>query len=72
MLEIRLVEVKTGDVKYVVTDVSRIRYVTPSEIGFDVDGRRQSCPFLQTEQLEITHKTDSPVRTPLVREMLYA
>lgn len=72
MLEIRFVEIKTGDVRYAVTGVSRIRYVTPSEIGFDIDGRRRSAPFPQTEQLEIIHKTASPVRTPLVREMTYA
>jgi hypothetical protein len=72
VLEIRFVEIKTGDVNYAVTGVSRVRYVTPSEIGFDIDGRRRSAAFPQTEQIEIAHKTDSPVRTPLVREMTNA
>lgn len=56
MMEIVFTEIKTGKVTYAVTDVSLIRYVTPSEIGITYKGGRDSsCPFLHTEIFEVRH-----------------
>lgn len=56
MMEIVFTEIKTGKVTYAVTDVSLIRYVTPSEIGITYKGgRNSSCPFLHTETFEVRH-----------------
>lgn len=56
MMEILFVNVDTGKVNYAITDVSRVRYITPSEIGFDANGRSGSCAFPHTEKLEVVHK----------------
>jgi hypothetical protein len=69
MLEILFIDVKTDRVKWGVTDVSLIRYITPSEVGFVVDGRNRSCAFTHTEKVEISHKTNSPLRAALMREV---
>lgn len=54
MFEIVFVDRQTGKVKYAVTDVSVIRYVTPSEVGFVVkSGAIHGCPFPYSEKLEI-------------------
>jgi len=55
MLEILFVDKHTGMVNYAISDVSRIRYITPSEVGFDKQGRSGSTAFLHTESLEIRH-----------------
>ena len=57
MMEILFVDVDTGKVNYAITDVSRVRYITPSEIGFDANGRSSSCAFPHTEKLEVVHKS---------------
>jgi hypothetical protein len=72
MLEILFLDDKTGDVNYAITDVSRVRYITPSEIGFDANGRTRSCAFPHTERIEVTHKSDSPMRRALMREFSHA
>jgi hypothetical protein len=56
MLELVFAEKETGRVTYAITDVSRVRYVTSSEVGFYVNGRARSCSFPHTERLEIHHK----------------
>lgn len=71
MLEILFIDVDTGRVNYAITDVTVIRYITPSEIGFTTQTRRSSCAFTHKERLEISHKTDSPMRAALVREVLH-
>lgn len=72
MLEIMFLDAKTGHVNYGVTDVSRISYITPSEIGFVCDGRDRSCSFPHTERVEVSHKSDSPLRASLMREVSHA
>jgi len=69
MLEILFLDNETGLVTYAVTDVSRVRYITPSEIGFDSNGRTRSCSFPHTERVEVTHKSNSPMRAALMREV---
>ena len=58
MLEILFIDVDTGRVNWGVTDVSLVRYITPSEVGFVVDGRNRSCAFTHKERVEVSHKTD--------------
>jgi hypothetical protein len=54
MFELVFVDRKTGLVKYAITDVATIRYVTPSEVGFVAKrGTNHSCPFPYSEKLEI-------------------
>lgn len=76
MLEIVFIDVDTGRVNYAITDVTRVRYITPSEIGFDKGfneaARSSSCAFPHTERIEVTHKTDSPMRAALLREVPHA
>lgn len=72
MLELLFIDNETGLVKYAVADVSRVRYITPSEVGFDADGRSRSCPFPHTERVEVSHKTDSPMRKALLRTVPHA
>jgi hypothetical protein len=44
---------KTGRVNYAV-QTRFVLYVTMSEVGYvTLDGRKTSCPFTQTEKLEI-------------------
>jgi len=65
MLEILFIDKKTGRVNYAVTGVSRIRYITPSEIGFDKKNNETTissgCPFPHTERIEIQHMSTSLV-----------
>jgi len=35
MLEILFIDIRTGKINYAITDVTRVRYITLSEIGFD-------------------------------------
>jgi hypothetical protein len=35
MLDLLFIDIETGKVNYAITDVTRVRYITPSEIGFD-------------------------------------
>jgi hypothetical protein len=72
MLEILFLDVKTGKVNYAIENVSRIRHITPSEIGFDRDGRPSSCAFPHTERLEVSHKSDSPMRQALLLTVPHA
>lgn len=72
MLEILFLDTKTGDVIYAATDVSRVRYITPTDICFDADGRTQNFRFSITERVEVSHKTDSPMRAALMRSVSHA
>lgn len=72
MLEILVVEISNAHVNYAVTDVSLVRYITPSEIGFTVNGRDRSFGFTHTERIEIQHKNDNPFRAKLMEEMAHA
>jgi hypothetical protein len=73
MLDLLFIDIETGKVNYAITDVTRVRYITPSEIGFDKgfneDARSSSCAFPHTEWIEIAHKSDNPVRVALLREV---
>lgn len=73
MLEILFIDIQTGRVNYAVTDVTRVRYITPSEIGFDKglneNARSSSCAFTHAERIEVVHKTDNPMRAALIREV---
>lgn len=70
MLEILFIDKQSGRVNYAVTDISLVRYITPSEIGFTyVGGRKSSCAFPHTERVEVDHKTNSPMRSALLREV---
>jgi hypothetical protein len=70
MLEILFLDVETGHVNFGITDIALVRYITPSEIGYTyVGGRNSSCAFPHTERIEITHKTSSPLRAALIREV---
>lgn len=54
MFELIFVDRETGKVKYAVTEVTRIRHITSSEVGFTYKtGREASCSFPQTEKLEV-------------------
>lgn len=54
MFEIIFKNRKTGEVTYAVTEVTLIRHITPSEVGFTYRGGRiSSCSFPHTEELEI-------------------
>lgn len=55
MLELIFVDKATGQVNYAITDVSFVRYITASEVGFDQSGRSGSSSFLRTETLEVQH-----------------
>lgn len=45
---------ETGEVVYVVNDVSMIRHITPSEVGFvEKGGRIRSSSFPHTENVEV-------------------
>lgn len=68
MLEILFLNRETGMVNYAVTGITLVRYITPSEIGFTYEGGRESsCAFPHTERIEVSHKTDSPLRAALLR-----
>lgn len=63
MLDILFLDNRNDHVNYAVTNVVGVRYVTASEIGFTYrGGRNSSCPFPQTERIEIVHTTNSPRR----------
>jgi hypothetical protein len=55
MLEIVFVDAETGEITYAITNVNRVRYITPSEVGFDAEGRPRSASFPHTEKVEIHH-----------------
>lgn len=65
MLDILFLDVKTNRVVYAIDEVTRVRYITPSEIGFDKglgeDARSTSCAFPHTEKIEITHTADRKI-----------
>lgn len=56
MLEILLIDTDTEAILYTVSNVSMIRHITPSEVGFVADGRNRSFAFPHTEHLEIVHQ----------------
>lgn len=59
MIEIVFIDVETGKVVYAIGEVSTVRHITPSEIGFTYkDGRISSCAFPHTEKIEVRHLTD--------------
>lgn len=54
MFELIFRDRDTGHVNYAVTEVTLIRHITPSEVGFtDKEGHIRSSSFIQTENLEI-------------------
>lgn len=54
MFELIFINRETGEVNYAINDVTLVRYITPSEVGFvDTAGHIRSAIFLQTEKLEI-------------------
>lgn len=70
MMEILFINIETGRVAFAITDISIIRYITPSEIGFTyANGRNGSCAFTHAEKLEVEHKKNSPMRAALMREV---
>lgn len=58
MLEIVFIDEKTGQVNYAISQVDRVRYITPSEVGFDANGRSRSASFTHTEKIEVRHVAD--------------
>jgi hypothetical protein len=70
MLEILFLDMETGKVNYGISNISLVRYITPSEIGFTYQGGRESsCAFTHNEKVEIMHATGSPMRAALMREV---
>lgn len=58
MMEILFVDVDTGRVNFAVTDVTLIRHITPSEVGYTyANGRKSSTGFHHKEKLEVVHKS---------------
>lgn len=55
MMELIFLDDETDEVKYAIDDVSHVRYITPSEVGFDRNGRSGSASFPLTERLEVKH-----------------
>ena len=54
MFEIIFRDRQTGYVTYAITDVTLIRHITPSEVGFsDKEGHIRSASFPQSDHLEI-------------------
>jgi hypothetical protein len=53
MFELIFIDRKTGQVNYAIADVAYVRYITPSEVGFDKEDRSGSASFPQTEKLEV-------------------
>lgn len=59
MFELIFVERKTGNVVYAINEVTLVRYVTPSEVGFvDKMGHIRSASFPHSENLEIKRMDD--------------
>lgn len=57
MFEIVFKDRETGYVRHAITDVTMIRHVTRSEVGFvDRTGQIRSSSFTQLEDLEIKRK----------------
>lgn len=60
----------TGSVMYAINNVTLVRYVTPSEVGFvDNHGHIRSTSFTQVENLEIARMT--PDMTPERQKQIY-
>lgn len=56
MLTILFIDIETDEVVYAIGEVTVIRHITPSEIGFTYKGGRiSSCSFPQTEKIEVRH-----------------
>jgi len=59
MFELIFIDQETGRVNYAITGVTRVRYITASEVGFDKKSdtfpyiRSGSASFTHTEKLEI-------------------
>jgi hypothetical protein len=73
MFELIFVDRETGRVNYAIDRVSRVRYITPSEVGFDKEGRPGSASFTRTEKLEVERMTPGqlvqrPASMPTVGE----
>lgn len=60
MMELVFIDKKTREVNYAVTEVERIRWITPSEVGFTCKGRVRSASFPHNEVLEIHHLPWNP------------
>lgn len=59
--ELIFLDEETEEVKFVVTDVVTVRWITPSEIGLTVlDGRLARCRFKPGERLVIERRHDNP------------
>lgn len=54
MFEIIFIDRETGQVRHAITDVTLIRHITPSEVGFtDKEGHIRSSSFTQNEYLTV-------------------
>lgn len=53
MFELVFVNRRTGKVVYAVTEVTRVRYITSSEVGYDTNYRSGSVSFPRGEKLEV-------------------
>jgi hypothetical protein len=53
MFSLIFIDRLTAKVNYVITNVTRVRYITSSEVGFDKEGRSGSASFTQTENVEV-------------------
>lgn len=53
MFELIFIDRETERVNYAITSVTRIRYITSSEVGFDSNGRPGTASFPQAEKLVI-------------------
>ncbi len=53
LFELIFVDRETGEVKYAITNVTRVHYITPSEVGFEADGWQRSTSFSRSEKLQV-------------------
>lgn len=53
MFELIFIDRTTEHVNYAITNITRIRYITSSEVGFDKEGRSGSASFPQSEKLVV-------------------
>jgi hypothetical protein len=51
--EIVFIDRETGKVTFAITNVTRIRYITPIGVGYDAHGESHDAVFHYTEKLEV-------------------
>jgi hypothetical protein len=63
---------ETGQVTFAITNVTRIRYITPIGVGYDAHGESHDAVFHYTEKLEVDrleqHILTSEERERIMRE----